>query len=322
MANKFNIYNLFNPAKDGKGVKKEPDAPRNLQYFFKLYSRNFGRLMTVNAFIVFGNFPFLFFLFANAGFVDRHGIAPASKLFAPLYSAMIQNGAGSPVTAALYSIHGVQAQISIPTPATQFFYILSGLIIITFGLVSAGVTYVLRNMVKGEPVSVWADFWYSVKKNWKQGLVLGIIDAALLGLFAYNIIFYYYNLGQFFNNVMFYFCLFMLILYFMMRFYLYLMSITFNLSIFKIYKNALIFSMLGFKRNITAILGIAFLIFVNYALFLMFVPIGIIIPFILLFGHCSFMAAYAAYPKIDEIMIKPYYKKEAITEEPIFKDMG
>ena len=48
-------------------------------------------------------------------------------------------------------------------------------------------------------------------------------------------------------------------------------------------------------------------------------------PFVLLFGDCAFMAVYAAFPKIKEIMIDPYYKDEEPEEEPdepIFRDLG
>lgn len=319
---KFNIYNLFNPAKDGKGVLKEPDSPRNLKYFFKMYIRYFGRLTTVNMFVIFGNFPLLFALFGLSGYLNMEGIAPASGLFSPLYGSGLIQGFNSPVFAALYGIHGVQAQNSIPSTATYVMYGLGLLVIFTFGLVSVGTTYLLRNFVKGEPVFIWQDFWYAIKRNLRQGIIYGIIDIALLFLLAWDIYFFYYNIGNFAQNMMFYFSLFIAIAYIIMRFYIYLMMITFDLSIVKIIKNAFIFSILGFKRNFMAVLGIIFLVFVNYSLLLMFIPLGVIFPFVILFGHGMFITTYAAYPKIEAIMIKPYDKETKPKIEPIFKDMG
>ena len=109
-----------------------------------------------------------------------------------------------------------------------------------------------------------------------------------------------------------------------MRFFIYILLITFNLKIRYIYKNAFIFSILNIKRNALAILGIAALVVINYALFIMYLPIGIILPFIITLSTGAFIAAYAAYPKIKEIMIDPYVdeKEEEIKEEPIFRDMG
>ena len=321
---KFNIYNLINPTKDGKGVKKEPDSPRNLKYFFKMYLRYFTRLTSVNLFIIFGNFPVFFGLFGLSGYLNTDGIAPASSMFAPFFGSQLISGTVSPVSAALYGVHGIPAHESIPTTATYVMYALAALTILTFGLVSVGTSYILRNFVRGEPVFIWQDFWYAIKRNVRQGLIFGVIDIGLLGLLAYDIFFFYMNTGAgFIQNMMFYFSIVIFVVYFVMRFYVYLMMITFDLSLFKLLKNAFIFSVLGFKRNFMAVLGIVFLVFINYSLLLIFIPLGAIFPFIILFGHGMFITAYAAYPKIDEIMIKPYHKDtKSAAIEPIFKDMG
>ena len=158
---------------------------------------------------------------------------------------------------------------------------------------------------------------------------MGIIDAGASVLIVYDITFFYFNItyntvSSGVMNFMFYASLFMAILWFWMRFYIYILMVTFDLSIFKILKNSLIFSIIGFKRNIMATLGITAMVVLTYAIMLIALPIGIIIPFVFLFADCSFMACYAAFPKIKEIMIDPYYKDETPEpkEEPIFHDLG
>ena len=141
----------------------------------------------------------------------------------------------------------------------------------------------------------------------------------------YLLIFFYFNTGiSSAMNIMFYASILIAILWFFMRFYIYILMITFDLSIFKILKNALIFSIIGFKRNIMAALGIIAMVGLTYILMMYVLPIGIVIPFVLLFADCSFMACYAAFPKIKEIMIDPYYKdtEPEYNEEPIFEDLG
>jgi hypothetical protein len=112
--------------------------------------------------------------------------------------------------------------------------------------------------------------------------------------------------------------------------------ITFDLSIFKILKNALIFSLLGFKRNIVAFLAGLAVWVIDYVILMTFLPIGMVLPVIFLVSLTMFMGIYAAYPKIKEIMIDPYYvsddvgarskddmtPQEDLIEEPIFKDRG
>ena len=87
--------------------------------------------------------------------------------------------------------------------------------------------------------------------------------------------------------------------------------VTFDLPIKKLLKNALIFAVVGFKRNICAFIGIALVIIINFMIAVLYVPIGIVLPLIFTISLCSFMAAYAAWPKIKEIMINPYEDENA-----------
>lgn len=315
---------LFNFNAEGKGVKKEPEGPKNLPNFFKHFANKFTRLITVNMYIVLGNFPIFFLLLATSGLLSRDSFAPAYKMFAPLYGVLTHEK--SPVTAALFGIFGTQSEIGFPTIWTTIALVLSLLTIITLGYVNTGTTYILRNMIKGEPIFMWEDFWYAIKRNKKQGLLLGILDAVLSFLCVYDIVFFYFNTGtSAMMNFMFYASLLIALLWFWMRFYIYILMVTFDLSIFKILKNALIFAILGFKRNFMATLGIAAVVAITYFLMLLYFPLGIIMPFILVFAVGAFMSCYAAFPKIKEIMIDPYYKDEEQNddeEEPIFHDLG
>lgn len=316
-------FKLFNYTLEGKGVKKEPEGPKNLKNFFKNFASKFTRLITVNMYYIFGNFPILFALLALSGNLNRNSYAPAYKMFAPVYGIMKHSQ--SPVTSALFGVFGTQSEIGFPTVLTNISWALSALVIFTYGFVNVGTTYILRNMVKGEPIFMWEDFWYAIKRNIKQGLIMGILDVLFSVLVVYDVVFFYFNIGSSgVMNVMFYASLLLAAIWFWMRFYIYILMVTFDLSLFKILKNALIFSIIGFKRNFMATLGIAAMLFLTYTIMLIAFPIGIIIPFVLLIADCSYMACYAAFPKIKEIMIDPYYvePEPAEYEEPIFHDLG
>ncbi|MBE6605632.1 MAG: hypothetical protein E7635_01160 [Ruminococcaceae bacterium] len=315
---------LFNYYADGKGVKKEPEGPKGLKNFFISYFRKFTQLVTVNIYMILGNFPVLFALLALSGNLNIHLRAPATKLYTVLYG--ILGDAHSPVLSAINGVFGLRGDMSVPTLATNIFWGLSLLIFVTFGLVNVGTTYILRNMVKGEPIFMWGDFWYAIKRNFKQGILFGILDLVFISVLAGDIIFYYYttSTGNFMMNMFFWFSLFLAVLYYFMRFYIYIVMVTFDLSIVKILKNALIFSFLGFKRNIMALLGTVAMLFLTAMVFGFFIPLGVIIPFVFLFSTCAYMSAYAAFPKVKEYMIDPYYEEEPEDEgeEPIFKDRG
>ena len=96
-------------------------------------------------------------------------------------------------------------------------------------------------------------------------------------------------------------------LWIVMRFYIYTLMITFDLTVFQILKNSLIFALIGFKRNFMALLGIVCTLIVNMGIMVLYLPLGIILPFIITISLCAFMGCYASWPKIKEIMIDPYY---------------
>lgn len=307
---KFNIFNFFN--REGKGVDKSDvinalQKP-NIANYFKLLGRKFNKLLSVNMFYIFGNFPVLFALFAIAGFTSTPTSAPSSSLYTALHGTIMFDG--NPVLSALNGTFGIQAQINMPTTLTYIFYMLAFLVFLTFGLVNVGCTYLLRNMIREEPVFMWSDFWYAIKRNIKQGIIFGIIDLLISIMLAYDLFWFRANMGNSAFMTFLYFVSFaMIFIYFFMRMYTYLMMITFDLSLYKLIKNSIFFAALGIKRNIMCLIGTIIIVAVNYFLFIMFMPVGIILPFIITPAICAFTSVYCAYPKIKEIMIDPYYNE-------------
>ena len=293
------LYRLFNPQGNGKGIEKEDlEGPDNIVKCFKLIGRNFTNMFYLNLLFIFGNFPIMFGLFALSGNLNTPSTAASSSMFAPLYGAM--KFSSSPVTAALYGVHGVQAAISTPTTLTYVFFALTLLVVFTFGFVNTGVTYIMRSIVRQQPYSIMSDFFYAIKKNKKQSFIMGIIDCAVFALLAYDLMFFYMN-----GSAFFYVNLIILSLYMMMRYYSYILLITFDLSIWKIIKNSLIFTILNFKRNIVAFIGMLLVVAIEWMILTMYFPVGVILPFVFLFSIPMFFGAFAAYPKIKEIMIDP-----------------
>ena len=91
---------------------------------------------------------------------------------------------------------------------------------------------------------------------------------------------------------------------------MYNILVTFDLSLFKILKNSLIFSLLGIWRNILALIAIIFVAIVTLMLGAVYFPLAVGIAVICGFSLCAYVATYAAYPKIKQYMIDPYYKEE------------
>ncbi|MCI8331960.1 MAG: YesL family protein [Clostridiales bacterium] len=308
---RFNLYNYLN--KDGKGVPDDVDETRNFSFFFKLTGRKFGKLVQLNLLYFLANFPLFFVLLAASGYLGQTTTAPSSAFFANLFP-LVSAGQGNPVISALYGVVGIQGTMMINTPLTFIFYGLGFLLLFTFGFANLGVIYNLRNIVKGQPLFMLSDFRDIIKRNWKQGLLFGILDALILVALVYDMIVY--------SGMMRYAAMGIFIVYFIMRFYIYILIPTFQLSLYKVLKNSLLFVVLNIKRNVLALLGIVCVLVINFTLLMVFYPLGFLMPLAITLSLCMFIGTYAAWPSIQEIMIDPYVEKEEEVkkEKPIFRD--
>ena len=63
-------------------------------------------------------------------------------------------------------------------------YSLMGLFLIPCGLAEAGMANVCRNLARDKHSFGLSDFFATIKKNWKQGLIVGMIDFACSAMYA------------------------------------------------------------------------------------------------------------------------------------------
>ncbi len=216
----------------------------------------------------------------------------------------------SPSVSALWTIFSRQAEVTVQTTADYVLLGLTALLIFTIGPVRVGVTYIMRNLFRGEPVFMMHDFFYAIKRNLRQAIIFGILDVAAIALIVYDIMFFSLNQGlNMMMQTMFFMSICLAVLYYIMRGYIYLMLITFDLSIFKMYKNALLFTILGLKRNVMALLGVIAVCLLEYFLIFTFFPLAAVMPFVIIPALLLLISVYSAYPKIKEIMIDPFYQK-------------
>ena len=306
---KFNIFDWYYK-KEGKGINDDgfnPLKEPTFKNFFKLLWRKLGKLMSGNMFFILVNFPIVFLITAMSGVLT-------SQSTAPLYQSMMTLNAASlygstPQLLTYFSLYGINTSISAINTPTLVFFLLGFLTIFTWGFSKVGTTYVYRNLMKGEAVFPFADAWYIIKKNVKKCLIFGILDFIFIAMFVYNISFLLLNYNTaVLNSFMFFFTLIMCMLFFFMRPYIYLMIFTFNLSVGKIIKNAFYFIVLGVKRNFACLLFTVLVVVINFALFRMFMPIGIILPFVITFALIDMIGVYCAFPIVKKYMIDPQTK--------------
>lgn len=323
MANekKNKLFGFFDYNRDNRPDAVEEDTTPTLKRYFKLLGRRFWKLVTLNLMMLPLIVPALICFYLC---VSMRQTPVAGEVLLPQLLGASAVG-GAPAGTLLLDLFGAQQNIPLFTTGT---YIGMGICIaftvITFGWQNVGAAYIVRNMVRGEPVFIWSDYFYAIKRNLKQGFFLGLIDAVAIFTLGFDIVYFWGRTGSFTLDFGFFVTIALIIIYFLMRFYIYLMLVTFDLSIYKILKNALIFSMLGFKRNIMGVLGIALITGLHIMLLFLLIStplsgLPIILPFLWYMAAVTFTAAYAAYPVIDKYMIAPYIgtntEEDETTEE-------
>lgn len=293
--------------RDGKGVEPGEDTTPTLKFFFKQFGRKFTKIISLNMLMDIQVITLLICLYLYF-FASPTTPSVTYTEFPLLYG--IQQISNDAVTSV--NLNGFAYQLGLPIYNTYVYWVIGAILlfhILTYGLQKVGSIYVTRGLVRGDSVFILSDYFYAMKKNIKQAIPLGIIDCAAISVLVFDFIYLYNSPANSLNNFMYCMIIAIFIIYTIMRFYLYLMVVTFNIKLRKAFKNALIFTVLGIKRNLMALLGLAIITGLSALLIILLVPMGLVVvmvlPLIFYLATSSFIYTYAAYPVIKKYMIDP-----------------
>ncbi len=192
-------------------------------------------------------------------------------------------------------------------------FVLISLPVLTVGLANAGLAFITRNFAREKHAFVYGDFIDTIKKNWKQALIIGIINLVVIALLIFDVIFFFNGEKGILGYIMLALILSIFLIFSFMKYYMYIMLITFKLTIKQIYKNSFIFAMAGLLKNfmLFIIFGLCYVLAVILSLYI--TPIAIIIislMYIFLFpAFRMLLIQYTVFPLIKKHMIDPYYKE-------------
>ena len=317
---------FFNQKKDPlldrdklKTEELNEDRTPTIKFYFKLIKRHFSQLLSINLMMLFMVVPIILIVYFYLS-IPKTGIQSD-----PAFSTMLGTSLFTSSPNVQLGLLMSGAQLNIPIYHATKYYIFIAIcalfLIATWGFQNTGAIYCIRAIVRGDPVFVFSDYFYGIKKNWKQSLITGIVDFLFLSILIFDGYYFWSNASSFLNDLMLFITAAMLVLYWIMRFYIYPMLITFNIKTFKMLKNAVIFTILGIKRNLMAILWVVIVLAVNILLVILLWQINVIIPAVLplfyLMVLIAFTNTYAAYPVIKKYMIDPQMKKKQQENEQI-----
>ena len=226
---KFNLFDwYFKNGKDNDKLDINVLEKPNIINFFKIVWKKLGKLFTANIIFIFANFPIFFFLLALSSIFGKSASAPTFYSWGSIYGTL---GFESNTDSLNFvGIIGAHTQTT-PLNSTIFiFFALTLLLFFTMGFAKVGTSYLYRNMMSGEAIFPLSDFWYVIRKNIKQSLIIGILDTFFIVMFAFNI---YFLSGKpdSMDKVMFFLTIAMCIVYLFARPYAYIMVFTFDLKL-------------------------------------------------------------------------------------------
>ncbi|MBQ6998591.1 MAG: YesL family protein [Clostridia bacterium] len=282
-----------NFSKEGPGVSKNAPEKNRFFLFFELLGRKFSKLIPLNLMYFITLLPLIFGVILSVTFNPQ--ILSGGNIYA-------ENLGKLPIfifTGDIIGLALIIVSIFVTGPAT------------------CGFTYVLRNMQRQEHTWILSDFREQFAKNYKQGVIMSIIDIVAVFLLYVAYCFYAYSmpvimsesavlaaLGQ-------YFILVIAVLFIIMHYYIYTMIVTFDMKIKNILKNAAIFSLAKLPLNIfiTIILVAAILASVWYFV------VGVICALVISLSLLGFIVVFSVYPTIESSMISSQLPQNSDDEE-------
>ena len=309
---KHRIYNFFSGTENrsGRGVSKqqvEHDKRLGFAYFFKLLKMRLGKLAINNLIFALCNLPLFIALFGVAGYFNTTVNTASDPLYGPLYGIMQYEN--NPVVSAMKGVFGSGTELPVISGVSKVLIYFVFALVITFGLSSIGMIYNVRNICRGESIYTWGDYFEAIKKNFKQGLALGIIDFLIIALLVYDIMAYSANSANSFMMLVFYYAsILFAAIYYIMRYYLYIQLVTCRMSIGKMFKNSFLLTALGIKRNLAGFVGAVVFAVLFVYFYILITSVAIILLGLFVFSFLAYIGVYCAYPVVEKYVIEPYYE--------------
>lgn len=304
---------MKNYNKPGKGV--DPLAPKSegSTLFFEIFFRKFWKFIQINLLYCVALIPtFLIMLFLSGAISNAvlttfdTQVAAMAGLSAPDFNNSDFN--------MIY----ILIDVCLRAIVTVLFTVFWGM-----GPATAGVHYIFRNYSREENAFILSDFWDAVKDNFKQSIVVFIVDVIMMFAFFYAITFYKSQNNIFKYAVYLVYCLFLF--YTFVHLFLYPLMVRYRMPIGKLYKNAALFSLasLPYSVLVTVLLllltaGVVYLgVFVlPSSMFFGFITVFLLFALLLLYSLCGFIVSFNAECQIA----KHIDENAAVEEKPLYKE--
>lgn len=297
---------LFSPSfmKPGKGVSKNEPQKRSFFRFFDIFFRKFWHLIRLNCLYVVCMIPTFAIAFLLAGMVSTFILSTeAIQSLLPTMTAQVSESE----VKELLVLFDILLRFVLAFAFTIFW---------GMGPATAGFTYVLRNFAREEHAWIWADFKDAVKSNFKQSLIVYLLD--VIAFVVFFVAFVVYGTMTGLMGGLRYVMVVIFLIYTLMHQYIYIIMVTFELKLKDIYRNAFLFAIGKLPSNLFVVLVLAVL---HLGLVLSAIQFGggytmllllgiFILNLLILQSFSGLLVNFNAYPKIKEFMLDKILNKE------------
>ena len=149
-------------------------------------------------------------------------------------------------------------------------YCIINLPVVTGGFANVGITHVARNTARDKHSFGLSDFFETIKKNKKQALIAGLINAVVYILMIINLVFYWFFAKSILQSIGFGFVMAIFFLFSVMNYYLWTLIITFDFKLKQAYMNSFRFVFVNLKYNLLCFFVIALIFVAAIALLVIF----------------------------------------------------
>lgn len=209
-------------------------------------------------------------------------------------------------------------------------YVLLSLPIITNGMASAGITHVARNTARDKHSFGLSDFFETIRKNFKQSLIVGIINAVVTFLLVFSVRFYndsYLQTKNIMSVLGLGVSLSLLTCFAIMNFYIYTLMITFDFKIKELYKNSFKFVFVNLWKNLLCgiILIAVYAVYIFIGILfqdLRIIVIEAIIAVATLPAFRFLLIQFFTFGSIKKYVIDPYYKEHPDSDIEKRRNLG
>ncbi len=283
------FFGLFDYSKPGRGISKDEPAKTGVALYFDIFLRRIWKIMAMNIFYIIASFPaiivsffiaeyFLGNLVALSNFEIKDELAYATSLLLTIITIIVLQITGS-------------------------------------GPASVGMNYVLRKYVNDTHSWVWSDFIENIKKNFKQGIGIYLVNVLMVFLFMYGFLFYTFMMKGTLAYIMRTVLIVFAAVFMLMQKYTYMLVSGFEVKFKHIYKNALILTLGGMKQNILSAAVVLALMYVAFYIMAWNFLLGALVIIFLYFSVITFTQIFITNNVIKKLVILPMEDNKPKTEE-------